>query len=171
MAARRSGTIDCIKIASRAPVACQAAGVVVSAILSQHLDAPMTDDARRQTASRFASAYLRLRPKHRAFLEAYFRSRDAEQAAIAAGYVTTSARRSGCRLLRHCEISAALLALEEAVAAECRASAEVIVAAFRRVFGPAIAGHIGTDADGETFLQVTGLTPEQTAALCEWIER
>jgi hypothetical protein len=128
----------------------------------------MTDDARRQAVSRLASAYLRLRPKHRAFLDAYFRSRDAEQAAIAAGYATTSARRSGCRLLRHCEISAALLALEEAVAADV---AEGIVAVFRSILGPGIAGHIITDADGKRLLKLTGLTPEQTAALYQRVER
>jgi phage terminase small subunit len=129
------------------------------------------DPTRRQTGSRAARTYLRLRPKHRAFLDAYFRSGNAAQAAVAAGYSETSARHTGCRLRQRADVSAALSALQEWLAAECEAMAAEIVAAFRRILGPHATHHVSVDGDGALVLEFANLTRQQAAALCELVGR
>lgn len=139
----------------------------------------MTDDAittckplhPKRKARRAASTYQRLAPKHRAFVDAYVRSWNPAEAAVAAGYAESSAKRHGYRLVHRPDIFDAVIARQEWFAAECQAVIDVVFAAVSSVLGPSIVDYVTTDDDGRPFLDFTKLTREQLAAAGAWIDR
>jgi phage terminase small subunit len=126
---------------------------------------PASEPVARSTPK---SPYQRLRPKHRAFLDAYRRHWNATRAALAAGYAACNARQHGSGLLKRPDIRAALIDIQEQAAMANEAEISEVVAILTRMLRANPLDYVSKGADGRHYLDIDRLTPEQAAVISKW---
>jgi phage terminase small subunit len=108
-------------------------------------------------------AYALLQPGHKAFLDAYCQSWNADKAGVAAGYGV----HSGYRLLRRDDIRAALIERQALAAASKEVEISEVVATLTRVLRANMLDYMSIDAEGHPHFDFARLTRDQASVISE----
>jgi phage terminase small subunit len=114
-----------------------------------------------------ADAPMKLTPKQARFVQEYLIDLNAAQAAIRAGYSVKTARVIGHENLRKPEIAAAIAEAQNKRAERAELTADMVVDELRKIAFANMAGYMKSTPGGNPYLDFSGLTDAQTAALSE----
>lgn len=109
----------------------------------------------------------KLTPKHQRFVEEYLLDLNATQAAIRAGYSEKTARVQGCRLLTHADVQSAIAEGRQQIAEKLEVTKDLIVDELAKIGFSNMADYMRAGPDGDPYLDFSGLTRDQAAALSE----
>ncbi|MBB3770970.1 phage terminase small subunit [Angulomicrobium tetraedrale] len=108
-----------------------------------------------------------LTPKQQRFVDEYLVDLNATQAAIRAGYSLRTANEQGSRLLAKASVKAAVQAKQNLLAAKMDVTQERIVDELAKIGFANMQDYMRANAEGDPYLDFSGLTREQAAALAE----
>lgn len=106
-------------------------------------------------------------PKQERFVAEYMIDCNATQAATRAGYSAKTANEQGARLLANASVKAAIEASAKKHADKLEITAERILAELAKIGYANMLDYMSITPDGEPFVDLSALTPEQAAAIGE----
>ena len=115
----------------------------------------------------FPGTAMAINPKQQRFVDEYLVDLNATQAAIRAGYSKATAYSQGQRLLKHAEVGAEVAKRRQKVADKLEVTAERVVQELARIGFANMADYMRSTPDGDPYLDFSGLTRDQAAALSE----
>lgn len=108
-----------------------------------------------------------LTKRQRRFVEEYLRDLNGKQAAIRAGYKSTTAAKVASALLKNPQIAAEVAAAQEQRAAKKRATADRVMTELGRMAFANIRDYVAWDADGVKLRDAALLHDDETAAIAD----
>lgn len=105
--------------------------------------------------------------KQARFVEEYLVDLNATQAAIRAGYSERTAYSQGQRLLKNVEVAAAIAAGQAKLAAKLEITQERVRDELAKIAFANMGDYIAITPDGDAYVDLSDLTPEQSAAIGE----
>lgn len=109
----------------------------------------------------------KLNTKQAMFVKEYMVDLNATQAAIRAGYAERTAYSQGQRLLKHVEIQAELRRQMKKREARLEITQDMVVNELAKIGFANLGDYVSFTGDGDPFVDVSGMTRDQSAALSE----
>lgn len=110
---------------------------------------------------------MALTPKQQRFAEEYLVDLNATQAAIRAGYSEKTAEVQGCRLLRNAQIAKFVQEARNKQSKRLEITADKVIQELALLGFSNMQDYMRSGSDGDPYLDFSGLTREQAAALAE----
>ena len=110
---------------------------------------------------------MALNPKQKRFVREYLINPNATQAAIKAGYSAKTAKQIGSALLTNIDVSAAIEKGQQKHLAKLDITAERVLSELALIGFSNMQDYMRVGSDGDPYLDFSGLTREQAAALAE----
>lgn len=114
-----------------------------------------------------AKASQKLTPQQERFVEEYLIDLNATQAALRAEYSAKTADRQGHRLLKNAEIQRRIAEAQKKRSQRTEITQDAVLKELAKIGFANIGDMMRVTPDGDPFLDLSDLTPEQTAALSE----
>lgn len=108
-----------------------------------------------------------MNPKQKAFCEEYIKDFNGTQAAIRAGYAKKSAPGQASRLLMNANVSAEVSRLMAERSKRTKIDADRVLEELGKVAFANMSDYITIGADGDPYVDLSALTPDQAAAIGE----
>lgn len=110
---------------------------------------------------------MTLTPKQQRFVDEYLLDLNATQAAIRAGYSVRTAEQQGYQLLHKTSVAAAIAEGQARLAKATEVTQERVIAELAKIGFSNMADYMRSGGDGDPYLDFSGLTRDQAAALVE----
>jgi len=108
-----------------------------------------------------------LTPKQQRFVDEYLIDLNATQAAIRAGYSVATAEQQASRLLRNVKVAALVAERQASIARKLEITQELVARELALLGFANMLDYVSIGAEGDAFVDLSGLTREQAAAITE----